>query len=137
MAHSVRTRVGEVFLDANGFVVINYNDIAEVAVQDLEEIEQAVQSLSGEQCVYVIAVPGKHTFITAEARQKMAQCMQKCVLAQALVTKSPLQRAVGNMQQRLRPQDVPLRMFATRERATQWLLQVQRQQQRLTQAVTA
>lgn len=137
MAHSIRTRVGEVFLDANRFVVIRYHEIAEIGLQDLLEIENAVFSLTGGRDAYVLVILGKHSVTTTEARQYLQTAKSPCTLAQAVVVHSVPQRVIGNFYARFKQSEFPVRMVGSRNHATDWLLELQKRHEMSPEALTA
>ena len=137
MAQSIRTRVGEVFLDTNGFVVIRYNDIAEIDIQDLSEVEDAVLQLSNGQPMYLIIMLGKYSVTTKSARYHLKQQRKSGPLGEAVVARSLPQRVIGNFYARLKGDKFPVRMFGSRERATRWLLELKDRQSTSFQALTA
>ena len=128
MAHSIRTRVGEVFLDANRFVVVRYNEIAEIGMKDLVEIENAVFSLTDGRDAYVLAILGKYSVTTNEARHYLQKAKTPCTLAQAVVVHSVAQRVIGNFYARFKQKEFPVRMFGSRNDATNWLLELKKRE---------
>ena len=121
---SIRTRVGRVYLK-DGFLIVAYNDIAEIDVADMKETLHACRQLSDFDSAYVLVLSGKYTIHTREARQ-FAQQPENALpaKAEAIVVNTFIQKVIGNFYAMFTQAQFPVKLFNTQLSAETWLRQM-------------
>lgn len=117
----VRVKHAEIHFDGQFFFKIVLDDDVELELEDIIEQRKAFQELSKGKDHVVLAIAGKRTSATKEAREYSSQNFPTGRLAEAVIIKSMPVRLMGNVYINFHKPNVPTKMFESEADAEQWL----------------
>jgi hypothetical protein len=124
---SIRLRVSTFEFWDNGIVYIKIDDNAEVQLEDsVDQFELLNSRFNGKTRFRVLVDPGSYTTVANDAREFSCRPETNSITAAtAVIVKSLAQRIIMNfLINFMKKHDTKLRMFDSREKAIQWLLNV-------------
>ncbi len=109
----------------NGIIYFQIDAHSEIQLEDSKFHNQYLRSkFNGKDKLKILTNPGKYTTISKEAREYATLPQSnEMTLASAVVIKSPAQRLLVNFIINFtQKQALKMKVFATKEEATEWLL---------------
>lgn len=122
---SHRARVSTVEFWSNGIIYIRIDDNAEIQLEDSQaQYKFLLERYNGVDKHRVLVEPGRYTSISKEAREfSQKPEVNAMTLATAVIVRSLAQRIVINfMISVIHQQTMKMRMFESKEKAIDWLL---------------
>lgn len=107
--------------DGHGIVTIILKDDRELTVQDVIDHRAIASQLVNGKPHCVLAIPGKHTQATDDARQFAAENRAAQRIAEAVVIRSLSVRLMANFYLKFQKPFTPTRIFTTQDEAMKWL----------------
>ncbi len=128
--NKITTSINEFNLDAQGILHVKILDDVEITLEKVKEDYETVLQHFGEG-KFLVLVDSQNSFsITTEAREYSQQeVIDKFHIATAVVGNNEVSRIIINMLARINRPSTPFKMFADKEKATEWLLQQAEQNQ--------
>lgn len=119
----VRVKKAVISYNGKGFLKVVLSDDAEITYDDVIEQRKIAAELTGDKPHVVLAIAGRRTSATKEAREYSSSHVPKGRLAEAILIKSLPVRLMGKFFINFHKPSVPTKMFEDESEAMIWLNQ--------------
>jgi len=119
----IKTKLSEIWIDEDGFLVFKPDDGAEIDQEEVEACFKAYDTLGigpHNKVLELIDARG-HSSLTPEARALAAKQGRNYFIASAIISESLSIRLIVNFFNKFYKQEVPFKMFANERSAREWL----------------
>lgn len=118
---SVKTNHAVISYDGEGIILSELEDDTEISMEDVIEHRRVIHEFTGGKKHAVLAIAGKHTTATKEAREYSSQNIPEGRVAEAIVIISMPVRLMGKIFINFHKPGLPTKLFETKEEAMVWL----------------
>ena len=119
----VRSKKAVMSYDFNGILKAVLADYDEITLEDVKEQRKIAHELTGGKPHVVLAITGRRTSATKEAREYSSKNTPEGRIAEAILIKSLPVRLMGKFYININKPAVPTKMFDTEAEALVWLRQ--------------
>jgi len=119
----VRSKKAVISYNGKGFLKVVLSDDAEINKDDVIEQRKIASELTGDKPHVVLAIAGRRTSATKEAREYSSGNIPKGRMAEAILIKSLPVRLMGKFFINFHKPTVPTKMFENESEAMLWLHQ--------------
>ena len=119
----VRHKKAVISYNGKGFLKVVLSDDAEISKDDVVEQRKITSDLTGNKPHVVLAITGRRTSATKEAREYSASNIPEGRVAEAILIKSLPVRLMGKFFINFHKPTVPTKMFDSESEAMLWLNQ--------------
>ena len=118
------TDIGEVFLNADGILVMKYKNNLNFELEKAKDAIKVCEKIADDKKILVLIVTGEFGKMTGETRKYLAsKAVAKHRKAVALVISNTLHRLAALSIIRMRNKYYPTHVFADESKAIEWLKQ--------------
>lgn len=117
----VRTKKAVISFNNQGLLKVVLADYDEITLDDVVEQRKIAAELTGNQPHVVLAIAGRRTSATKEAREYSSKNIPEGRLAEAVLIKSLPVRLMGKFYININKPAVPTNMFNSEKEAIVWL----------------
>ncbi len=122
-AQIIRLKKVVISYDGKGFLKVVLSDDAEITKEDVVEQRKIASELTGDKPHVVLAIAGRRTSATKEAREYSSNNIPQGRMAEAILIKSLPVRLMGKFFINFHKPSVPTKMFENESEAMLWLNQ--------------
>ena len=116
-----RTKKAVISFNNKGLLKVVLADNEEITYDDVVEQRKAIHNLTGGQPHVILAITGKRTMATKEAREYSSSNIPEGRIAEAILIKSLPVRLMGKFYINFNKPKVPTQMFDNETEALTWL----------------
>lgn len=117
----VRTLKAVISYNHKGLLKIVLSDFDEITVDDVKEQRKVAAQLTGEKPHVVLAIAGRGTSATKEAREYSSSHIPEGRMAEAILIKSLPVRLMGKFFINFHKPTIPTKLFENENEALEWL----------------
>lgn len=119
----VRTQKAVISYNQKGLLKIVLSDYDEITIEDVKEQRKVAAELTANKPHVVLAIAGRRTSATKEAREYSSSHMPEGRMAEAILIKSLPVRLMGKFFINFHKPSVPTKLFENENEALEWLNQ--------------
>jgi hypothetical protein len=124
-ASLIETACAIVELAPNGILYVRIKEDAQINIDEVDAIDNAIISLSGGAPCFILVIPGVGSNADNEARQHAAnRRKEKRIVAEAIVVSNLPLRMLANFYIRFNKPKQKVKVFSSEEDGLEWLLAI-------------